>query len=87
MRVASVGARVGENSGFAFWFDSALASRKYTLILMHKVVGSIPRNRILSLVIGRWVVGHACCIGWVVWARVGDFAVWLGSPWHHGKAL
>ena len=28
----------------------------------------------LSLVIGRWIVGHACCIGWVVWARFGDFA-------------
>ena len=59
-----------------------MASRKVTLILMLEVEGSIPSDKIFSLVIGRGVVGRAsCCFGWVVWARVGNFArvEWVSS--------
>ena len=46
------------NSGFAFCSDSALAFWIATFILMQKIVGSILRNRIFSLVTvaGFWVV-------------------------------
>ena len=54
------------NSRFALCSGSAVAFRQGTLILMQEVVGSIPRNRIFSLVIGRGVVGRAYCFGWMV---------------------